>query len=36
MNIQVILQVHFRAGWKELTEVMNWLSSFLLDEVTTM
>ena len=28
-----ISQVYFRAGWKELTEVVNWLSSSLLDKV---
>ena len=28
-----ISQVYFRAEWKELTEVINWLSSSLLDEV---
>ena len=28
-----ISQVYFRAGWKELTELINWLSSSLLDEV---
>ena len=28
-----ISQVYFRAGWKELTAVMNWSSSSLLDEV---
>ena len=27
------MQVYFRAGWKELNEVMNWMSSSLLDEV---
>ena len=25
--------MYFRAGWKELTEVVNWLSSYPLDEV---
>ena len=28
-----ISQVYFRAGLKELTELINWLSSSLLDEV---
>ena len=28
-----ISQVYFRAGWKELTAVINWSSSSLLDEV---
>ena len=27
-----ISHVYFRAGWKELSELMNWLNCYLLDE----
>lgn len=27
-----ISHVYFKAGWKELSELMNWLNCYLLDE----
>ena len=35
-ELSEIYQVYFKAGWKELTEVMNCLISSLLDEVAPM
>ena len=33
MNFRKISQVYFRAGLKEVTKLLNWLRSSLLDEV---